>query len=373
MSPRRVLFTARDPGGAGYSAPLIERLLTDPFFKVTVVASDAASGIFDKREIDYIPLNCAPPYVPSPPTQEIEALRYELTKIIQTVTPDIALFNLSAYRGGVDDVALEVIRQAFPDCTTAMLFDSPGLVPWREGCGPDTVLATTRAIEDWTGKNLIAESFFVGDSKAQDLRCRPVMEMRRTKRADLQLAETDKLCTFIAQGLNIPGHDDNFAMLLDAYREKAKANPSRLIIRAHPVCDKAAFMYLRWAEEAGITAQVDKDSDIHELLCASDAIFAVSSTALQDYVQLRQASNGLNAVCAHLLIGNDVAHWMEKERGGWIPEVVKSGQISAVRDKAELIRKLNQLFSLERGETPVEKLKITDDPVDNFMRYIHSI
>jgi hypothetical protein len=336
VSVIRVLVTARDMGTAAHLVPLIKELRRRPEFVVLLVASDAAAAHFSCENVDFEPIANSPPYVATPPLDVVAALHAEARHLIDEFQPDIALSGVSNYAGGIDDAVQSAARAGRYAPITVIMTDTQGPLKRGDSGDPDHVLATTQQSLEWVARNSKAMAHLIGAPKYVAFQGLNIDAMRREYRSSLGLRSHERLCLFIAQGGDVPGHNEGFFALARALAGRKDGSTLRLAIRAHPSFPDTARHYEAFANDLGLSPLMDYQRNLVEALSAADGVATCTSTVTQDYLWLAHNDPRLRAVLVHLLVDERLRRYLAEFRHGWIPYAAEVGAAALAKNEAEL-------------------------------------
>ncbi len=370
MTPIRVLITARDVGTAMHLAPVVRRLRDSDEFDVRLMATDAAADHFSGTCIAFDAVDRPPPYIAFPPAETVARLDKQARAAIEAFRPDILLGGMSSFAGGIDDAMRRAAKETSANVATAMLIDTPGL---HTNDRPDHFLATSGQTFDWAARQGFAKAHLVGAPKYAALEIPDVGRMRRETRTALGIGEGDRVCVFIAQGGDVPGHNESFYAFAQAMAARPGQVGLRLVIRPHPSFPDTARQYEEFAGRLGLAPVMDHARNANGAFCIADGLVTCTSTSTQDYLWLARARPQLKAVIVHLLISETLRRYLAEVRDGWLPYATETGAAVAAREESEL----PGLLAAIAGEAPAPTTRLWQpevaDPVGRTVAVLKAI
>jgi hypothetical protein len=336
VTPVRLLVTARDMGSAAHIGPLICDLRRRPEFAVLLVASDAAAAHFEREGVGFHQVANPPPYLAVPPPDAVTALQREAKRLINEFEPHIALSGVSNYAGGIDEAVQLAARAAKHAPITIILLDAQGPVKGGRYQDPDHIFATTRQSLKWAASNSTAAAHLIGTPKYVGLQGLDIDRLRSSYRSWFELRSDERVCMFIAQGGDVPGHNEGFFALARALAARKHGQTLRMVIRAHPSFPDTARRYSEFAKDLGLLPLMDYERPLVEALSAADGLATCTSTVTHDYLWLAHKYPSLRAVLVHLLVDEKLRRHLTEDRYGWIPYAVEAGAAVLAEHENEL-------------------------------------
>ena len=228
MSRRhRVLFSCRDPGGAGNIVAVVEAFRKDGRFQVDVAASGAALDILRRAGESPRRFALSDGSDTVWDREDGADLTNAAERLLRETEPDIVFVALSSQGVGVDEALL-----AAASVPTFAVQDFWGDVNPAMGVVADLYFVLDAAAETLTRERWSADAVAVGSPKHAKYAALDVDEMRRSGRTAIGASGDDRVLGFFGQSPEVPGHEDTYRALVDAVT-KLVPRPV-LLLREHP-------------------------------------------------------------------------------------------------------------------------------------------
>jgi hypothetical protein len=344
----RIVMTAMDAGAAHHITPVAALLAEQPDTSVSIYACHVAAEVFDRVGVSYTRFEAVPQNFRAPSAREIENLLAEARVIVAAERPNLVICGVNNTGNGPDEALCAAAREV--GCETAILLDDRGPLFTLDGQPPRHLLATTKSIYDWAcgvAAEQAVEAHLVGSLKHEKLSALPADEMRAEARRRMGAGDDEHLCVFIAQSDAMDGHNDNFALFATALHDLRDQLPNyKLIVRVHPGAPETGQWCFKYAQQLGLPVECDPgQSEILDLLAASDSLFSCISTSLIDYSWLSLNSQTLKVIPVYIMIGEGIKTWMTETLGGWMPELAEQGRALLIAERSELQEGVKQALN----------------------------
>ena len=226
IKKKKILFSARDPGGSGQVIALLNVFRADERFEVYLAASGAALKML-KRAGEY-PLELKGEVDIVQKGQYPTGLLESAKDLLHDVQPDAVIVSLSSFGTGIDEALLATAR-----VPTFALQDFWGDVNLGLGVPAGTYFVIDDYAVEISEKRWGVSAVPVGSPKHFQYAALDIPKMRIEARKKLGIKEEDdRVIGFFGQTPDIPGHETAFEDLLRAIEKLVPQ--THFILREHP-------------------------------------------------------------------------------------------------------------------------------------------
>jgi hypothetical protein len=197
--------------------------------------------------------------------------------------------------------------------------------------------------------------------------------LRNSYRSWLGLRKDERLCLFVAQGGDVPGHNEGFFALARALAARQHNRTLRLAIRAHPSFPETARQYGDFARGLSLSPLMDCERPLVEALSAADGVATCTSTVTQDYLWLAHSHRRLSAVLVHLLVDKMLRRHLAQDRGGWVPYAAEVGAAIVAKEEGELPPLLDAMAGEARPPAMKRWRPEVSDPIARTVEVLQSV
>lgn len=311
---RRVVLSARDPGGVGHVLALAEAFRARGN-DTRVVASGVALRMLRGGGEIVQPFE----FGGSRDFVEVGAPMHELLgaarAVLDEIQPDLVLGSLSSYGVGVDEALVAVAR-----CPTFVMQDFWGDANLGLGVAAGLYLALDEFAVEVTRQRWGLPAVAVGSPKhSRYARC-DVARMRREARSELGVTDGQVIIGFFAQSPDIPGHESAFQELA---RAVASLRGPVFLLRQHLKFQHRRAEQIAFLTDLGLRVIDVSDRDRAEpWLAACDVVATPFSLSALDHAYLSAYSTEPIGVVLFLLPNQEIQAFMERSCGfGQFPTV----------------------------------------------------
>ncbi len=340
---KTLIFTSRDTNAAFQLLPIINKIISDNYLKVYVVASNSAARIFKKANIDIIPFSgCVESscvlydYAFKESDAESNRLFKEGADIIKKLKPDIIFSGHSSMGFGVDEILLYLAKKNKKHIKTYLFQDFWGAFNSIEKKYAETIFVIDEIAEKMSIKKTNSNIHIVGSPKYQDMMNNYQQIDRESARKKIGANKETVIVTLFAQSLSIEGILYSYRCFFGAIASLKDSN-ILLIIKVHPdKSEKKDFIEL--AKEYGINPLVFQRRDINlKLYTASDLLFTCTSLSGMDHAYLSSGAKEPIGCVIYLAIGNQFTGYLKAVCGFAEHPMVEKGIGYLARDKSDIL------------------------------------
>ncbi|MDC0831678.1 hypothetical protein POG22_01465 [Geitlerinema sp. CS-897] len=309
MRQLKILFTARDPGGAGAILPVFQYFRERGECEVVIAASGIAHdwlckqgeqpfSFFCSSNRDYICHN-------EDPTQLLEAA----DELLGNIQPDAVVTALSSFGAGIDEA---VIAQAV--VPTFSIQDCWGDVNTELGVTADTYFViddfAAKLSQDRFGVNTVV----VGAPKYTRYSTLDIPSLRHQYRHLAGIADGVSMVCWFGQSPKIPGHEkvfEDFISVLPELRKNIK-----VVLRGHPKFAEDFALYLNQIRLAGLdVCDATGKGRAEGWLSACDLMVTPFSMSGIDHAYLTSVSPEVLGNVVYLMTNKDIQDFQFQATG----------------------------------------------------------
>ncbi len=337
----RILFSARDPGGAGHIAALAAAFRQTGRFSVSVAASGPALDMLRQlgETPDVFTFSGGQDFLG--PGDNTRALLDAARSIMAKHRPDAVVVSLSSLGVGIDEALLAVAGTP-----TLAIQDFWGDVNLGLGTPAGLYLVMDEYAVDLTASRWGVKAEAIGSPKHARYAELDIPAMRNSARLELSVNLSRPLIGFFGQPPSVPGHEDAFGDLLKALTD---FEPSPvLVLREHPKAAQNRKEHMAMAAGLGLDVRDTTDRGLPEdWLAACDVVVTPFSLCGLDHAYLSRYSPEPLGTVLYLNTNHEIRAFIREACAMDCFPTVKQGLGRVADDPAGLREALAELLSPE--------------------------
>lgn len=334
---KRILLSARDPGGAGHIIAIARHLRNSTEFEISLVASEPAYKILCKAgeapiffELIFnndCDVNKKPDH-----SRLLKAAR----QIIREISPDAILVSLSSLGVGIDEALLAVA-----DVPKFAVQDFWGDVNLDLGTPADLYFVLDDYAAEFSKSRWGVNAEAVGAPKYTLYKDFDINRRRDSFRRYLGVDNSEAVLGWFGQSPDIPGHEDVFADVLDALAD-LEIKP-KFILREHPKFSKNRRAHIAAANRNGIKAiDVTGRDSVEESLLACDLVITPFSLCGLDHAYLSAYSSVPIGSVIYVMTNEPIRDFCNKLNGMISFPILDQGIGCLITDPEQLTDTINR-------------------------------
>ena len=327
----RILFSSRDPGGAGHISILLQAFRKDGRFEVDLVASGVALAMFQKlgespRAFafqdgrDHL-------QVGEVPTPLMDAAR----RLLEEARPDAVFTCLSTLGVGIDEALVAACQ-----VPSFVMQDFWGDVNLGLGVPAGLYFVLDDYAARLTRERWGVDTVAVGSSKHSSYTALDVMALRHRARRSIAVSDDEKVIGYFGQSPDLPGQEAAFQDLVKAMGE-LKPQPLCLL-REHPKFLDSRKEHVSLAHDAGLmVADVTGEPDVEGWLAACDVVTTHFSACALDHAYLSAYATRPIGTVLYLLSNQEIQEFAAEACGFPVFPTVDQGLGTVVKDTESIV------------------------------------
>ena len=334
---KRILLSARDPGGAGHIIAIARHFRESTEFDIKLVASEPAYEILSKAGeepilFEFVIRNSCGVNN----SADHELLLNSAKQIFREITPDAILVSLSSLGVGIDEALLAVA-----DVPKFAIQDFWGDVNLGLGTPADLYFVLDQYAVEFSKNRWGVRAEAVGAPKYTLYSDLDIARIRNSFRRYLGADSSGTVLGWFGQSPDIPGHEEVFTDVLDAIAG-LEVKP-KLILREHPKFSKSLKAHLAAASRRGIEfVDVSGRDSVEECLLACDLVITPFSLCGLDHAYLSAHSPAPVGSVIYVMTNDPIKRFCDKVNGMISLPIVDQGIGRLITDPGQLVNTINQ-------------------------------
>ena len=354
----RVLFSCRDPGGAGHILALYRAFRENGQFDVDLAASGIALAMLRKEgEVPCI-FECADGRDHLQLGEDATPLLDAARQLLAESRPHAVFVALSSFGIGIDEALLATCQ-----VPSFAMQDFWGDVNLGLNRAAGLYFVLDDEADDLTRERWAVPTVPVGSPKHARYASIDVLALRHACRELLGISEDRRVIGFLNESLEIPGQEAAFRSMVDSSAQ-IKQGPL-FVFREHPKFVMAREAHLSYMRSAGLEVVDATDKwNAEMVLAACDVITTTFSSCGLDHAYLSAYSRAPIGSVVYLMVNKAIRSYFHRTTGLWRFPIVNKGMGRVIEKPGDIVAGLSNALSYESKVAYFEacaSLK-TDDP-----------
>ena len=319
MARKRILLSARDPGGAGNMVALARYFRQEAMFDVHVAASGVGYTMLRTAEErpEHFIFSHDRDHLQTEENQS--SLLSEAKKLLGRIKPDAVITSLSSFGVGIDEALL-----ATANVPTFAVQEFWGDVNLGLGIPANMYFVLDDYAVELSEKRWGVKAVAVGAPKYTLYKEIDIMRMWKLGRSYIGVGPGDKVVGWFGQSPQIPGHKNVFYCFIKALADFPRK--PKLLLREHPKFTESKLNHLNDAKKMGLEVfDATGKGEVERWLVACDLVVTPFSACGLDHAYLSAYSPIPIGSVLYLMTNEEIRKYSQEVCGMVSMPIVSKG------------------------------------------------